>query len=139
LIKLLIGQKGTGKSKAMIEMANNSAQKRNGDVIFIDGDSRYTMTLDRSIRFIDISEFGIKDINVFYGFLSGIVAQNYDIDFIYVDGFLEMKDEEQMQDIEAFLLNIEKLSKKFHVKITLSISGDPMNVPVSFEKYMIDF
>lgn len=123
----------------MIEMANNSAQKRNGDVIFIDGDSRYTMTLDRSIRFIDISEFGIKDINVFYGFLSGIVAQNYDIDFIYVDGFLEMKDEEQMQDIEAFLLNIEKLSKKFHVKITLSISGDPMNVPVSFEKYMIDF
>ncbi|MFU0801330.1 MAG: ATP-binding protein [Xylanivirga thermophila] len=139
MIKLLIGQKGTGKSKAMIEMANNSAQKRNGDVIFIDGDSRYTMTLDRSIRFIDISEFGIKDINVFYGFLSGIVAQNYDIDFIYVDGFLEMKDEEQMQDIEAFLLNIEKLSKKFHVKITLSISGDPMNVPVSFEKYMIDF
>ena len=135
MIKLIVGEKGTGKTKAVIKMANDAVKEKKGDVIFIDGSSRYTMTLDRDIRFINLNDFRIDSLKMFYGFLSGIVAQNYDIDCIYIDGIFETING-QLQDIEAFFFDLKGLADKFSINFIITLTGNPQDVPTFLKDYI---
>mgnify|MGYP001000669732 FL=1 len=116
-------------------MANDAVKEKKGDVIFIDGSSRYTMTLDRDIRFINLNDFRIDSLKMFYGFLSGIVAQNYDIDCIYIDGIFETING-QLQDIEAFFFDLKGLADKFSINFIITLTGNPQDVPTFLKDYI---
>ncbi len=102
-----MSKRGSGKSKYMISHANNGLKETKGHIVFIDDDSRAMHELDRDVRFINTESYEIHDLNSLYGFICGIVAQDYDVDTIYVDGLMGKMDFER-EDAQA---EFEKLHR----------------------------
>ena len=90
MIRVIFGEKGAGKTKRIIDMANESIKTAKGSIVFIDDDNQYMFELKHSIRFVDASEFHIDGPKMFYGFLSGIAAQDFDLEYLFIDGFLKI-------------------------------------------------
>lgn len=88
MIRVFCNRRGSGKTKRLIELANSHLEYAKGDLVYIDDDSRYVRQLNRKIRFISTDEFNVTDCNSFYGMLCGVIANNYDIENIYIDGLL---------------------------------------------------
>src|SRR5699024_8206970 len=84
VIQISFGKKGSGKTKRILDMANASVNEAKGNVLFVDDDRRYTLSLKPQVRFIDASEYAVKGVEPFYGFLAGILAGNYDISVVYI-------------------------------------------------------
>ena len=99
MIKLIIGKKGSGKTKLLIEKVNSAAQTSTGNVVCIEKGMKLTFELDHKVRLIDAEEYNIKGYEVFYGFVNGILAANYDIKEIYVDGILKIGAKDGNKDI----------------------------------------
>ena len=90
MIQIIFGEKGTGKTKRILDLANRAAQEAKGSIVFIDNDDSYMFDLNLSVRFINALEYGIAGPKAFYGFLCGISASDHDLEYIYVDGFLNL-------------------------------------------------
>ena len=90
MVRVIFGEKGTGNSKRIIQMANDSVDETQGSVVFIDAEGQYLFDLKHAIRFIDAGHYNINSPKMFYGFLAGIAAQDFDLQRIYVDGFRKL-------------------------------------------------
>ena len=90
MVRVIFGEKGTGNSKRIIQMANDSVDETQGSVVFIDAEGQYLFDLKHAIRFIDAGHYNINSPKTFYGFLAGIAAQDFDLQRIYVDGFRKL-------------------------------------------------
>ena len=136
MIQIIFGKKGSGKTKRILDMANASVKEAKGNVLFVDDDKSYTLSLKPQVRFVDASEYTVKGKDSFYGFLAGILAGNYDISVIYVDAFLKLAktDEEGLVD---FFGKLEKLVANANCDVVISYSEDAQNVPESIRKYQI--
>ena len=135
MIKLIIGPKGTGKTRTMVELANKSLEDSKGEIVFINGDNRHMVELNHEIRFVNAKEFGIRELNVFYGFLAGIIARNYDTDQIYIDGLLDIITGD-LKEIERFIFDVKKLSDKFDIRFIITMNGNPESVPAFLKEYI---
>ena len=136
MIKIIFGKKGSGKTKRILDMANESVKEAKGNVLFVDDDRKYTLSLKPQVRFIDASEYGVKGADSFYGFLAGILAGNYDIGELYVDAFLKLTNLEA-GDVGDFFAKLEKLTAHANCDMIISLSGDAEDVPESVRKYAI--
>ena len=136
VIQVIFGKKGSGKTKRILDMANESAKEEKGNVLFIDDDRKYTLSLKPQVRFIDASEYNVKGEVAFYGFLAGILAGNYDISVIFVDAFLKLAQVDAAGAEELFG-KIEKLAEHANCNIVISFSEDVENTPESIRKYAI--
>ena len=136
MIKIIFGKKGSGKTKRILDMANESVKEAKGNVLFVDDDRKYTLSLKPQVRFIDASEYGVKGADSFYGFLAGILAGNYDIGELYVDAFLKLV-RLQASEVEGFFAKLEKLAAHADCDIIISLSEDAENMPASLSKYAI--
>ncbi len=136
MLKILVGKKGVGKTKRIIQMANEAAGGAKGNVVFIDDDNRYMYEIKRPIRFIDASEYKLDSAPMFLGFIAGLMANDYDLDTLYIDGFLKIVCTEQLDELETFFKRLEKLTKDLNVII--SIKGDPSDMPEALRKYLMD-
>ena len=135
MIQAVVGGKGTGKSKTLVNMANKALDETKGEIVFISGERRRMIELNHRIRLIQLRDFDIKDMDVFYGFLSGIIAQNYDIERIFIDGLLEYLDED-LADIGDWIADIGKIAEEFNISFTISMNGDPDSVPTFLKEYI---
>jgi len=135
MIKLFIGKKGTGKTRKMIDMANKNAGEAKGNVVFVGEGRRYIKELIHDVRFIDVKEFDLSELNVFFGFISGMVATNYDIEQIFIDGLMEVFGN-SISSVETFMRDVKKLSVKFNVSFVISMDGDPDSTPVFLQEYI---
>ncbi len=135
MINLIVGKKGTGKTKAIIESANNAKATEQGDVIFICNGTRHLFDINHSVRLIDINEYDHADFRLFLSFINGILAQNYDITHIYIDSLLKIVNDDE--NLEGFVEAIEKISNEKNVKFTVSISADKTELPEGIHKYII--
>lgn len=136
MIQVIFGKKGSGKTKRILDMANASVKEAKGNVLFIDDDKSYTLSLKPQIRFIDASEYAVKGKAPFYGFLAGILAGNYDISVIYVDAFLKLAQAEAAELVD-FFAQLECLVANAQCDLVISFSEDAENVPESIRKYQI--
>ena len=136
MIQVIFGKKGSGKTKRILDMANESAKEAKGNVLFVDDDRKYTLSLKPQVRFIDASEYNVKGEVAFYGFLAGILAGNYDISVIFVDAFLKLT-QLDAANAEAIFAKIEKLAEHANCNIVISFSEDAENAPESIRKYAI--
>ena len=136
MIQVIFGKKGSGKTKRILDMANASVKEAKGNVLFVDDDKSYTLSLKPQIRFIDASEYDVKGEASFYGFLAGILAGNYDISVIYVDAFLKLVQAEA-GELEGFFAKLERLVKTAGCDLVISFSDDAANVPEAIRKYQI--
>ena len=90
MIKLIVGEKGTGKTKAMIDMINAVADTTNGNVVVVEKSIKLTYDISHKARLIDVDEYKITNYDALYGFLAGLLAGNYDITDVFVDGSLKI-------------------------------------------------
>jgi len=136
VIQIIFGKKGSGKTKRILDMANNSVKDAKGYVLFVDINKDYTLNLKPQIRFVDASEYAVKGAASFYGFIAGILAGNYDIDVLYIDSFLKLLQANE-QELLDFFSKLEKLTAHAGCDLVISYSDDPANVPECIRQYQI--
>ena len=122
MIEFVYGAKGSGKTKKMIDMANAEVGSAKGDILFINDRDKYRVTVDTKIRFINSEDFEIKGEDELYGFISGVIAGNYDVDVVYIDNLLRILDADGPEDISGILEKLDKIQKKQDIKFVLSLS-----------------
>ena len=137
MIRIIFGEKGAGKTKRIINMANDSVQDSNGSLVFIDDGNQYMFDLKHEIRFIDASEFEIDGPKMFYGFLCGIAAQDFDLEYIFIDGFLKIVHHD-LDTLEGLFDHLRTFSDKSGVKVVISINGDPEDIPSFIREYVVE-
>lgn len=124
MVKLLVGHKGSGKTKKMIELANESVENSKGSVIFINKNSRLIYDLDYRIRVVCMEDFvHITNEDEYIGFLFGILSSNSDIETIYLDGIMRHADF-TLEVLPSFINKIKTISKDYGIDFVVSISAE---------------
>ncbi|MBE5786066.1 MAG: twitching motility protein PilT [Clostridiales bacterium] len=136
MIQVIHGKKGSGKTKKILDMANAAIKEQKGDVIFLDDDNRYMFDLRHEVRFVNAGEYGSDSPEMFFGFLCGMLAQNFDITVIFVDAFLKLV-KTDVEKTQEFFARLEKLSEKHNVDFILSVNCDDAVAPEFIQKYFI--
>ena len=136
MIQVIHGKKGSGKTKRILDQANDAIKEHKGDVIFIDDDNRYMYDLRHEVRFVNAGEYGSDSPEMFFGFLCGMLAQNFDISVIYVDAFLKLV-KTDVENTEKFFARLDQLSEAHNVQFVLSVSCDDSVAPEFIKKYFI--
>lgn len=137
MIRVLFGEKGTGKTKRLIGLANSTIEQAKGSIIFIDNDKQYMYEVKRDIRFVDASRFDIDGPKMFYGFLCGLAAQDFDLEYIFIDGFLNIVHHE-LETLEGLFAQLNKFASERNITITLSVNGKAEQLPAFLKDGIID-
>ena len=120
MVKLIVGLKGTGKTKTLIEMVNKATTESKGSVICIERGSKLNYDITHKARLIDTDEYAVSDAQALYGFIAGITASNHDITDIFVDSALKICGND-MAAFEAFVKGVDKLADgKLNCVMTVS-------------------
>lgn len=122
MIKLIPGRRGSGKTKILIEQINESVRSTNGNIVCIEKGDNVRRSISYKVRWCDVDQFGVEGIDAFYGFVAGMLAGNYDIKEIFVDGIFKIVG----RDYEAFGAMLEKLDKLTGEDsvVTFTVSAD---------------
>ena len=136
MIQVIHGKKGSGKTKKILDMANAAVGQYKGDIIFVDDDNRYMFDLRHEVRFVNAGEYGSNSPEMFFGFLCGMLSQNFDISVIFVDAFLKLVKVEP-EKTENFFARLEELAQRHNVEIIISASVDDEAAPEFIKKYFI--
>jgi len=135
MIKVFYGEKGMGKSKMMVDLANEHADMRNGDVVFIDDSNDLMLKLKHRIRFTDVTVYPVDGADQFFAFICGIISQNYDIESIFIDGLTYIV-KADVGSLERFFNNISMLTEKYPISFFFSINGRPEAMPAFLQAYV---
>ncbi|MCI6710590.1 MAG: hypothetical protein SPJ45_05775 [Anaerovoracaceae bacterium] len=137
MVKLIVGRKGTGKTKMMVDAANQASQEKDGSIVFIIKDDRLKHDLDREIRMIVMDEFEyVTNIDEYIGFIYGIISSNYDIQEIFIDSILKHADI-TVRDLPEFLKKLQNISEKYSIDFMVSLSADLEDLDASVRQYEI--
>lgn len=141
MIQIILGDKGSGKTKRLIDLVNESLKNEHGDIIFIDDDKRYMYDLRHEIRFVDASEYPVGhkcQASEMLGFICGMLSANFDLSLIAMDAFMKLVrtplDDPEMR---AFFEKLEALSEAHHCNFLISVSAPAESVPEYIQKYVI--
>ena len=136
MIQMITGKKGKGKTKVLLEMANNSVKDAKGSVVYLDKSSKHMYELNREVRLINVFDYEIASEDAFVGFLYGIISQNHDIEWMYLDSFLKLADLEG-KDITGAIEKLAAISEKYEINFVLSVSDDKENLAESVQSYIV--
>lgn len=137
MIKAIMGLKGSGKTKALADMANQAVAQSRGNVVYIEKGKTLMFDINHKARLVNIDDYGISDYEGLYGFLAGLVAGNHDITDVFIDSVTKICTYD-ISDIEAFLIKADALSKLDDLDITVTISGDAAEATDGIRKYLIE-
>ena len=137
MVKILAGEKGEGKTKRMIDMANAAGKEAKGNIVFVDDDNSHMYDLHYSVRFVETPKFIMEDPQVFRGFVCGILSQNSDIETIYIDGLNHIMDRISDADFTAFIQELDKTSKEAEMDMVMIISRTTDALPAEVQQYLI--
>ena len=135
MIKVIYGAKGTGKTKMMIDAANATVDVAKGHLIYITDSKRGMYDLDRGVRFIDCSEYDIAGEAALCGFIKGVIAGNYDNEYVFIDGIVRIAGK-PVQEMAAFFYMLEKVAKSDSIVVTVSVSATREELPDFVSKYL---
>ena len=137
MVQLIMGLKGSGKTKRLIENVNAALEQESGSIVVIEKDKKLTFDIPYQARLIFASDYSIGTVEFFKGLLSGLHAGNYDITHIFIDNFAKMMPGVTEPEIEEFLDWLEAFSAKESVKFTVSMTLNPEEVSEKIRKYAI--
>ncbi|MBS4539148.1 hypothetical protein GOQ27_11790 [Clostridium sp. D2Q-11] len=136
MVNFICGKKGSGKTKKLISMANDDINNVNGDIVFIESKKRHTLDLNHKIRYISAMDFNIRNIETFHGFLCGIIAEDYDIEKIYIDGLYKIV-ELDFYLLEKLIDDLETIEKDYKMEFIISMECSEEEVPNKMKKYLM--
>lgn len=132
MVTLIIGKKGSGKTKKLINLANEAVEASNGNVVVIEKGSKLTYDITHKARLIDTEQYAIQGYDAFFGFLSGLCAGNYDVTDVLVDSTLKIGGQD-FNEFADFVTKINVLAAKTETKFTLLVSADESELPESLD------
>jgi len=135
MIKVLYGRKGMGKTKIMLETANNIVRETSGNVIYIDDSNELMTKLSHKIRFVNVLDYPVHGSHEFLGFICGIASQNYDLKKLFIDGLTYIV-KEDITDMENFFKGIKKISEICNFDLIISINGDENKIPDFIKEFL---
>ena len=135
MIEIICGEKGTGKTKRIISLANDVSDKAKGSIVFIDDDNSYMYDLGYSIRFINVTDYALNDPDMFLGFLCGLCASDFDLEYVFVDRF-ENVIKADLSELEGFFEQLNKLADQHSLHIVLSVSKGGEVLPEFMRPYI---
>ena len=136
MVRLIMGEKGTGKTKKLIEMINTTAQEDNGSVVCVEAKSTMTFDLHYHVRLISAYEYDLSNYEALRGFLFGLYAGNYDISHVFIDNLCKITGGEVGRETEQFLNWLDQFGEKNNIKFTCTISADPSQATDGMLKYL---
>ena len=135
MIKLIVGNKGSGKTKAMIQMANDALKTSNGNVVCVEKGIQLTYDLNYQVRLVDVDQYGIDSYEALVGFLCGLMAGNYDITDIFCDATFKICGKD-FDKLGAMIEKLVKFTSSNGVTITFTISCDADELPEALKGYI---
>ncbi len=135
MVKLIMGLKGSGKTKKLVELVKKAVSEEHGDVVCIEKDKNLTYDIPYTARLIHAGEYGIVSNDLLRGFISGLHAGNYDICHVFIDNFYKLLDDSSDETVAAFLEWLNKFSQSENVNFTISATADPDTVDERIKKF----
>lgn len=136
MVQFIVGNKGKGKTKHLLDKVNTEIKDAQGNVVYLDKSTKHMFELNNKIRLIDVPEYLVTDSDEFIGFVCGIISQDHDLQQMYFDSFLKIACVEA-DELEKVIAKIEKISEKFHVDFVISISLDESELPENVRKNIL--
>lgn len=136
MVQLIVGNKGKGKTKQLLDKVNSEIKEISGNIVYLDKSTKHMYELNNKVRLIDVSQFLVENSSEFLGFVCGIISQDHDLQQMYFDSFLKIACLEG-QDITATIEKLEKLSKNFDVDFVLSVSMDESELPTGLKDKIV--
>ena len=135
MLKLIIGVKGTGKTKALINMVNTAVENSSGNVVCIEKGDKLTYDVKHQARLIDTKQYFICDAQSLYGFVAGILASNHDVTDLFVDSALKICDND-MAAFDKFVEEVNALVEKINVNVVMTSSIPVEEASETVKKYL---
>ncbi len=136
MIQLIVGAKGKGKTKILLDKVNSEIKEAHGSIVYLDKSTKHMFELNNKIRLIDVSGFGLESSGEFVGFIYGILSQDHDLEAMYLDSFLKISqtDADTANDL---LRKLDAVSEKFGLKFVVSISLEGAQIAEDLKKDII--
>lgn len=136
MVQLIVGKKGKGKTKQLLDKVNSAVKEVSGNIVYLDKSSKNMYELNNKIRLINVSDYMISDCDEFIGFICGIISQDHDLEQMYLDSFL-VNAHLEGTDVASAIAKLQKISDNFKVDFVLSISLDEAEIPDSLKENII--
>lgn len=136
MVRLIMGVKGSGKTKQLIELINNAAKDEPGNVVCIEANRNMTYDIHYHIRLIDADEYKLNSYEMFRGFISGLYAGNYDISQVFIDNLCKTIGVDVDAETEKFLNWLDVFGEQNNIKFTVTISGDVSSATDGMRKFL---
>ena len=136
MVHLIVGKKGKGKTKQLLDKVNAEIKEVEGSIVYLDKSTKHMFELNNKVRLINVADYMIENSSEFLGFISGIISQDHDLQQMYFDSFLKIACLEG-EDITPAVSKLEKMSEAFHVDFVLSVSMDEHELPEALKKNIL--
>lgn len=136
MVQLIVGKKGKGKTKQLLDKVNSEVKDISGSIVYLDKSTKHMYELNNKVRLIDVSRYMIENADEFLGFVCGIISQDHDLEQMYFDSFLKIAVLEGKY-ISAVIEKLDKMSDFFQVDFILSVSMDESELPEAVKDKII--
>ena len=132
MLRLIVGEKGKGKTKSLLDEANTQIKTAHGSIVYLDKSTKHMYELNNRIRLIDVSSYNLKSSENFIGFIKGIISQDHDLEQVYLDSFLKIAvtDEEH---VEELFRELEAIGSQYGITFVVSASIPASSVSDAFK------
>ena len=128
MVQLIIGNKGDGKTKHLLDRVNSQIKTASGNIVYLDKSTKHMHELNNKVRLINVTDYPLKNSDEFIGFICGIISQDYDLEQVYLDSFLKIAHLEH-GDLTDALTQLNQISEQFKVDFCISISVEEKELP----------
>lgn len=136
MIQLILGEKGKGKTKILLDKVNSEVKTAHGNVVYLDKSTKHMYELNNKVRLINVSDFNIASSDEFIGFIYGIISQDHDLEQMYLDSFLKIAQTDEAS-LNSLIERLDVIGEKFDVTFVLSISVNSGAIDEKFKEKII--
>jgi hypothetical protein len=133
MVQLVVGRKGKGKTKIVLDMVNKEITTASGNIVYLDKGNDHMYELNNKVRLINVKDYGVSSPDEFIGFIRGIISQDHDLEQMYFDGFLKISCLEGSDRVEEVINKLDEISDTYGFNIIASISIDEPDLPESLK------
>lgn len=136
MLSLIVGQKGKGKTKYLLEKVNEEIKTATGHVVYLDKNVKHMYEVNNRVRMINVSDYDVRTNEEFVGFLLGIISQDHDLSQVYLDSFLDIAHIKE-DELSAVFERLNAISKKFSADFVISVGVDEKDLPAAYKENII--
>ncbi len=135
MLNVIIGEKGTGKTKKLIDWVHQAEEKTDGSVVLINKGDRHVFDVTHRVRLVNTEEFNVVTYNSLYGMVCGMISQNYDIKHIFIDSITKIAGKDEALLVQ-FLDELDVVTDKLGIEVVIIISMAEADAPEGVKKYV---